>query len=109
MKWLEVIFEEHSSIGYSLFSQMGYRKHYWVGYVANSWDEWVGSDRLLKHTEENVAKQQALEKKQGVDKSLKSGRSTKSKGSTGWFHLFNIFYITACKYICMWEQYKKMF
>lgn len=51
----------------------------WIGHIANSWDEWVGVDRLLKHTEENVMKQQALQKKQGTDKSSKSGRSSQSK------------------------------
>ncbi|EOX91558.1 MuDR family transposase isoform 3 [Theobroma cacao] len=44
-----------------------------------NWDEWVGADRLMKHTEENVIKQQALDKKQGVDKSSKSGRSAQTK------------------------------
>ncbi|KAK3004708.1 hypothetical protein RJ639_018916 [Escallonia herrerae] len=48
-------------------------------YVANSWDEWVGADRLMKHSEENVLKQQALDKKQGVDKNPKSGRSAQTK------------------------------
>ncbi|KAK9284455.1 hypothetical protein L1049_023628 [Liquidambar formosana] len=50
-----------------------------LGYLANSWDEWVGMDRLMKNTEENVLKQQALDKKQGVDKNTKSGRSTQTK------------------------------
>ncbi|KAJ6916360.1 chromatin modification-related protein EAF3 isoform X2 [Populus alba x Populus x berolinensis] len=56
----------------------------WVGHIANSWDEWVGMDRLMKHTPDNVLKQQTLEKKQGVDKGLKPGRSsqTKPKNST---------------------------
>ncbi|KAG0502565.1 hypothetical protein HPP92_002637 [Vanilla planifolia] len=43
------------------------------------WDEWVAADRLLKFSEENVAKQKMLEKNQNVDKSSKSGRSTQSK------------------------------
>ncbi|KAB5547856.1 hypothetical protein DKX38_011262 [Salix brachista] len=49
-----------------------------------SWDEWVGMDRLMKHTPDNVLKQQTLEKKQGIDKNLKPGRSsqTKPKNST---------------------------
>ncbi|XP_031253622.1 protein MRG1 isoform X3 [Pistacia vera] len=60
------------------------KSYKWLGNLANSWDEWVGADRLLKHTEENLMKQQALQKKQGVDKSSKSGRSahSKQKGST---------------------------
>jgi mortality factor 4-like protein 1 len=39
----------------------------------------------MKHTEENITKQQALDKKQGVDKNLRSGRSaqTKPKSSAG--------------------------
>ncbi|THG09358.1 hypothetical protein TEA_020308 [Camellia sinensis var. sinensis] len=50
-----------------------------------SWDEWVGMDRLMELTEDNVLKQQALDKKQGVDKNSKSGRSaqTKPKASSG--------------------------
>ncbi|KAJ7944472.1 MRG family protein isoform 1 [Quillaja saponaria] len=59
---------------------------YFVQYLHlfNSWDEWVGVDRLMKHTEENVMKQQALDKKQGVDKNTKLGRSTqiRPKSST---------------------------
>lgn len=51
----------------------------------NSWDEWVGIDRLMKHTEENVQKQQELRKKQGTDKNGKAARGSqmKTKGSTG--------------------------
>ncbi|XP_060196043.1 protein MRG1 isoform X3 [Lycium barbarum] len=43
------------------------------------WDEWVGADRLMKLTEDNVLKQQALDKKQGMEKSTKSGRSAQAK------------------------------
>ncbi|EEF37426.1 protein MRG1 isoform X2 [Ricinus communis] len=57
---------------------------YFVHYLGwnKNWDEWIGTDRLLKHTEENVVKQQALEKKQGVDKSSKLGRSAQTKPKT---------------------------
>ncbi|KAK6128594.1 hypothetical protein DH2020_037669 [Rehmannia glutinosa] len=44
-----------------------------------SWDEWVGMDRLMKNTQENKLKQQALDKKAGVDKNTKSGRSAQTK------------------------------
>ncbi|KAL7231739.1 hypothetical protein ACSBR2_009887 [Camellia fascicularis] len=44
-----------------------------------NWDEWVGMDRLMELTEDNVLKQQALDKKQGVDKNSKSGRSAQTK------------------------------
>ncbi|XP_051117476.1 protein MRG1 isoform X2 [Andrographis paniculata] len=59
-----------------------YFLHY-LGWNKN-WDEWVGMDRLMKLTEENISKQQDLEKKAGLDKGTKSGRSaqTKSKSST---------------------------
>ncbi|KAG4933440.1 hypothetical protein JHK87_047442 [Glycine soja] len=46
---------------------------------SKNWDEWVGEERLMKHTEENVLKQQALDKKQNVDKNVKSGRSSQGK------------------------------
>ncbi|KAA8531649.1 hypothetical protein F0562_006634 [Nyssa sinensis] len=54
---------------------------YFVHYLGwnKNWDEWVGMDRLMKHSEENVLKQQALDKKQGVDKNPKSGRSIQAK------------------------------
>ncbi|KAK8710890.1 hypothetical protein V6N13_146199 [Hibiscus sabdariffa] len=54
---------------------------YFVHYLGwnKNWDEWVSADRLMKLTEENVMKQQALDKKLGVDKSSKSGRSSQSK------------------------------
>ncbi|XP_047955450.1 protein MRG1 isoform X2 [Salvia hispanica] len=69
-----------------------FRKHEWryflhyLGWNKN-WDEWVGMDRLMKYTEENIMKQQALDaldKKAGVDKNTKLGRSaqTKPKSST---------------------------
>ncbi|QHO49087.1 hypothetical protein DS421_1g10900 [Arachis hypogaea] len=51
-------------------------------YISNSWDEWVGEDRLMKHTEENVQKQQALDKKQSIDKNVKSGRSNQAKAKS---------------------------
>ncbi|KAK4766794.1 hypothetical protein SAY87_008436 [Trapa incisa] len=53
---------------------------YFVHYLVSGaslltfWDEWVAADRLLKHTEENIMKQETLEKKQGIDKNPKSGR-----------------------------------
>ncbi|KAF3675007.1 putative receptor protein kinase ZmPK1-like [Capsicum annuum] len=50
-----------------------------------SWDEWVGIDRLMKHTEENVQKQQELKKRQDTDKNGKAvrGSQMKTKGPTG--------------------------
>lgn len=54
-------------------------------FTFNSWDEWAGIDRLMKHTEENVQKQQELKKKQDTDKNEKAARGSqmKTKGSTG--------------------------
>ncbi|XP_047267104.1 protein MRG2 isoform X2 [Capsicum annuum] len=50
-----------------------------------NWDEWVGIDRLMKHTEENVQKQQELKKRQDTDKNGKAvrGSQMKTKGPTG--------------------------
>ncbi|XP_062003816.1 uncharacterized protein LOC133721263 isoform X1 [Rosa rugosa] len=53
-----------------------YFVHY-LGWNKVSWDEWVGVDRLLKHNEENIKKQQALNKKQDII--TKSGRLTQMK------------------------------
>ncbi|KAL1333215.1 hypothetical protein HN51_061968 [Arachis hypogaea] len=57
---------------------------YFVHYLGwnKNWDEWVGEDRLMKHTEENVQKQQALDKKQSIDKNVKSGRSNQAKAKS---------------------------
>ncbi|CAO2828219.1 unnamed protein product [Amaranthus hypochondriacus] len=57
---------------------------YFVHYLGwnKNWDEWVGTDRLMKYTDENIQKQRALEKKQGADKNHKSGRSTLTKPKT---------------------------
>ena len=50
----------------------------------NSWDEWVGVDRLMKQTEENIKKKQHINQKQDIEKNLKSGRAhMKPKGSKG--------------------------
>nr|XP_010928390.2 protein MRG1 [Elaeis guineensis] len=58
---------------------------YFVHYLgwSKNWDEWIGTDRLMKFTSENIRKQQELAKKQNADKNPKPGRSTqyKPKGS----------------------------
>ncbi|XP_075510589.1 protein MRG1-like isoform X2 [Primulina tabacum] len=61
-----------------------FRKNEWRYFVhylgwSKNWDEWVGMDRLMKYNEENILKQQALDKKVGVDKNTKSGRSAQTK------------------------------
>ncbi|KAG1327157.1 protein MRG1 [Cocos nucifera] len=43
------------------------------------WDEWVGTDRLMKFSPENVRMQQELAKNQNADKIPKSGRSIQNK------------------------------
>lgn len=61
-----------------------FRKNEWryfVHYLGwnKNWDEWVDAGRLMKYNQENILKQRALDKKQGVDKSTKSGRSAQTK------------------------------
>eukprot|EP00250_Pteridium_aquilinum_P034886 c8265_g1_i1 orf=374-1294(-) len=53
---------------------------YFVHYLgwSKNWDEWVGSDRLMKYSEANVEKQKKLFKNQNGDKNLK-GRMAQSK------------------------------
>lgn len=60
--------------------QVEYRKkecrflvHY-LGWNKN-WDEWVAIDRLMKHNDENVQKQKAINAKQDADKNLNRGRA----------------------------------
>ncbi|XP_062158987.1 protein MRG1-like isoform X2 [Alnus glutinosa] len=43
---------------------------------SKNWDEWVGMDRLMKFTEENVQKQKGLNKKQFLEKNTKLPRSS---------------------------------
>ncbi|XP_076889572.1 protein MRG1-like [Bidens hawaiensis] len=56
---------------------------YFVHYLgwSKTWDEWVGAERLMKQTEENLRKQQALDKKQGVEPKSARSSQTKSKVS----------------------------
>ncbi|CAJ2635338.1 unnamed protein product [Trifolium pratense] len=57
---------------------------YFVHYLGwnKNWDEWVGESRLMKNTDENIEKQHALDKKQGVDKNVRSGRSAQAKAKS---------------------------
>lgn len=45
----------------------------------NSWDEWVGTDRLLKHTEENVQKQKALKERLEMEMKTKAVQAPQMK------------------------------
>ncbi|KAK6938631.1 MRG domain [Dillenia turbinata] len=51
--------------------------HY-LGWKKN-WDEWVGVDRLMKYSEENLQKQAELNKKLEAEKNSKLGRASHSK------------------------------
>ncbi|KAM1022177.1 hypothetical protein TB2_043124 [Malus domestica] len=51
--------------------------HY-LGWSKN-WDEWVGVDRLMKNTEENRKKQEAIKQKQGADKNAKLKHMSQTK------------------------------
>uniref|UniRef100_A0A0C9S236 TSA: Wollemia nobilis Ref_Wollemi_Transcript_21891_1550 transcribed RNA sequence n=1 Tax=Wollemia nobilis TaxID=56998 RepID=A0A0C9S236_9CONI len=53
---------------------------YFVHYLgwSKNWDEWVGPDRLMKITEENLRKQEELLKNKSADKSFK-GRAAQSR------------------------------
>ncbi|CAN6721658.1 unnamed protein product [Malus baccata var. baccata] len=44
-----------------------------------NWDEWVGVDRLMKNTEENRKKQEAIKQKQGADKNAKLKHMSQTK------------------------------
>nr|KYP70453.1 Chromatin modification-related protein eaf3 [Cajanus cajan] len=55
--------------------------HYLQGWK-KSWDEWVGMDRLMKHTEENMRKKHALDEKHGNEKNAKVPRGSQAKSKT---------------------------
>lgn len=67
----------------------------------NSWDEWIGEDFVLKHTEENIEKQQELGMKQGV-KSAMAWRVSKMKprSPNGDFFFFFSFIIFLLLHLC---------
>ncbi|XP_030537922.2 protein MRG2-like [Rhodamnia argentea] len=58
---------------------------YYVHYLgwSKNWDEWVGVDRLMKYTDENLQKQRELNNKQDAEKTTKPSRAyyAKPKGS----------------------------
>ncbi|KAF8023170.1 hypothetical protein BT93_F0617 [Corymbia citriodora subsp. variegata] len=60
---------------------------YYVHYLgwSKNWDEWVGVDRLMKYTDENLQKQRELNSKQDAEKTTKPSRTyyNKPKGSNG--------------------------
>ncbi|KAL3812341.1 hypothetical protein ACJIZ3_013609 [Penstemon smallii] len=66
-----------------LLDQWRYYIHY-MGWN-NYWDEWLGAERLLKRTEENLQKQKELKEKHAMEKNAKSGNQSqnKTKSSTG--------------------------
>nr|XP_023910879.1 protein MRG1-like isoform X1 [Quercus suber]XP_023910881.1 protein MRG1-like isoform X3 [Quercus suber]POF12211.1 protein mrg1 [Quercus suber] len=78
----EKVLAFHSSLIYEAkVKKIEYRNREWkflVHYLgwSKNWDEWVGLDRLLKFTEENVQKQQALGQKQSIDKNTKQVRAS---------------------------------
>ncbi|KAL0017478.1 hypothetical protein SO802_004547 [Lithocarpus litseifolius] len=78
----EKVLAFHSSLIYEAkVKKIEYRNREWrffVHYLGwnKNWDEWVGLDRLLKFTEENVQKQQALAQKQSLDKNTKQVRTS---------------------------------
>ncbi|KAL9143783.1 hypothetical protein ABFS82_14G256400 [Erythranthe guttata] len=54
---------------------------YYVHYRGwnKKWDEWLGVDCLLKHTEENVRKQKELKEKHAMEKNVNAARLSQDK------------------------------
>ncbi|KAK2660217.1 hypothetical protein Ddye_006750 [Dipteronia dyeriana] len=103
----------HSGLLYTAkVEKVDYQMNKWKYYVhylgwKKNWDEWVGVDRLMKQTEENIKKQQLVNHKQDIEKNLKSGRAhmkpkvvrgkkrkheslNKEKGSIPFEHVVNL-------------------
>ncbi|KAI4337016.1 hypothetical protein L6164_015478 [Bauhinia variegata] len=57
---------------------------FYVHYLGwkKSWDEWVGVDRLMKYTEENLQKKRDLNEKHGNDKNPKAARASQIKSKS---------------------------
>ncbi|ESQ36663.1 hypothetical protein EUTSA_v10008162mg [Eutrema salsugineum] len=72
----EIILAKHSDCFYEAkILKVAYQDNEWkylVHYIGwnKSWDEWIGFDCVLKHTEENIEKQRKLGMKQGVKSSM---------------------------------------
>ncbi|CAA7056171.1 unnamed protein product [Microthlaspi erraticum] len=72
----EKILAKHNDCFYEAkVLQVGYEGNQWkyfVHYIGwnKSWDEWIGEDYVLKHTEENIEKQQELGMKQGLKSAM---------------------------------------
>ncbi|KAL3833293.1 hypothetical protein ACJIZ3_008029 [Penstemon smallii] len=65
------------------FVIFGYRIAYSsFKYVAIRFDEWVGINRLMKYTEENISKKQAFDPEAGVYKNTRSRAKSKSSPDT---------------------------
>ncbi|CAI8599291.1 unnamed protein product [Vicia faba] len=67
--------------------QIEYKRKQWRFFLhylgwKKSWDEWVGIDRLLKHTEENMRKKLTIDAEYGNEKNARKPRAS-SKGSNG--------------------------
>ncbi|XP_027354621.1 protein MRG2-like isoform X2 [Abrus precatorius] len=82
----EKVFAYHTACLYEAkVRQVEYKHKGWKFFVhylgwKKSWDEWVGIDRLMKHTEENMRQKLALDEKLGNDKNAKLPRGlVKSK------------------------------
>ncbi|XP_012838734.1 PREDICTED: protein MRG1-like isoform X1 [Erythranthe guttata] len=57
----------------------GWNKNTQLLLALNRWDEWLGVDCLLKHTEENVRKQKELKEKHAMEKNVNAARLSQDK------------------------------
>ncbi|KAF7830583.1 protein MRG2 isoform X1 [Senna tora] len=67
--------------------QIEYKLKEWSFFVHylgwnKSWDEWVGVDRLMKYTEDNLQKKLAINEKHGNDKTTKVARASQFKSKS---------------------------
>lgn len=82
----EKVFAYHTSCLYEAkVKQIEYKHKRWSFFLhylgwKKTWDEWVGIDRLMKHTEENMRIKLALDEKYGNDKNARKPRGS-SKSS----------------------------
>ncbi|CAL0327090.1 unnamed protein product [Lupinus luteus] len=83
----EKVFAYHSTRLYEAkVKRLDYKQNSWKFYVhylgwKNSWDEWVGMDCLMKHTEESKRKKDEIDEKLGNDKNTKFARAAKTSNA----------------------------
>lgn len=81
----EIVLANHKGCFYEAkVEKIELRGNEWMFYIhyrgwKRHWDEWMGVDRMMKCTEENLQKRSTLDKKDGTEKSVRAGRISQNR------------------------------